>query len=203
MKRLVIAIDCDDVLTPSVPSIVSWYNETHGTSAKDDDFYNEDPKIWDAVDAEEKYTRIRAFLRSERFAQEAKPFEDAISIVHELAKLHELHLVTGRSQSVDIATHAMLDAYFKDVFVSVEHVGPMKQPDGTYFKRSKGEVCKLINADVLIDDNIHHAKNVLDTGTPHVIVFGDYGWNRNEPLPGGHRCHTWSDVRNLITELAG
>lgn len=201
MKKLVIAIDCDDVLLPSVPAIVAYYNATYGTNASDDDFYNEDPVLWGVGDSEEKYGRIREYLRSKEFAEAVRPFDDAIKAVRTLARSHELHLVTGRSQTVDMATDAMLDTYFKDLFVSVEHVGPVQLPDGSYTKRTKGEVCTSIGADILIDDNLHHARNVLDSGTEHVILFGEYGWNKGEDLEGAARCKDWNEVMNLIAEL--
>lgn len=201
MNKLVIAIDCDDVLLPSVPAIVAHYNATYGTEATNDDFYNEDPAIWGVGDSEQKYGRIREYLRSKEFAEAARPFTEAIHAVRTLARNHELHLVTGRSQTVDMATDAMLDAYFKDLFVSVEHVGPVQLADGTYTKRTKGEVCNAIGADALIDDNLHHARNVLDAGINHVILFGDYGWNKGEDIEGVVRCRNWGEVMKRIEEL--
>lgn len=202
MKRLVIAIDCDDVLLPSAEAIVSHYNKEYGTSVHVDQFYNEDPALWAAIDREEKYDRVRQYFRSDAFTKEVEPFSDAVEAIGKLAKDHELHLVTGRSQTVDMVTTVMVEKYFTGKFASVEHTGSVKQSDGSTARRTKGEVCLAINADILIDDNLEHAKSVLESGTEHVLLYGDYGWNRGEGLLGVIRCKNWGDVMSRISELA-
>lgn len=201
-RRLVIAVDCDDVLMPSSEAIVRYYNRVYGTSIEVGQFYDEDPVLWGVKDREEKYDRVREYFRSDEFLREVQPFKEAVQAVQDLARRHELHLVTGRSQTVDMVTHAMVDKYFKQMFLSIEHTGSVKQSDGTIVRRTKGEVCKAIHADILIDDNLEHAKNVLEAGTKHVILYGDYGWNATEQeLTGAVRCSTWDDVMKRIEEV--
>ncbi|MBC7512184.1 hypothetical protein H7142_00790 [Candidatus Saccharibacteria bacterium] len=201
MKRLIIAIDCDDVLTPSSHAIVAHYNREYGTDVNVDKFYDRNPTQWGVKTLDEVYERIRLYFRSDRFQEEVHPFEEAIRAVHELAERHELHLVTGRSQTVDMVTNAMVNTYFKDVFLSIEHTGSVKLDDGTIIRRTKGEVCQAIAADILIDDNLDHARSVLDAGIKHVLLYGDYGWNKHEELTGAIRCREWGAVMKQIVVL--
>ena len=201
MKRLVIAIDCDDVLIPSSPAIVAHYNQTYQTSVHVDQFYDEDTLLWGVPDKEEKYIRIRKYFQSEEFRIQVIPFREAIEAVAHLADKHELHLVTGRSQTVDMVTAEMIERYFSGIFKSVEHTGSVRQPDGSVVRRTKGEVCRQLGVDVLIDDNLDHARSVLDSGTATVLLSGEYGWNRGELMAGVTRCSNWDDVVQQIESL--
>lgn len=201
MRRLVIAVDCDDVLLPSSEAIVAHYNNEYGTNVHVDNFYERDPEQWAVDSLEEVYERIRLYFQSDAFPAEVKPFEDAVEAIDRLAAGHELHLVTGRGPAVEAVTHAMVDAYFAGQFVSIEHTGAFLKADGTMGRRTKGEVCKAIGADVLIDDNLEHAKSVLDQGIETVLLYGDYAWTKKETLERSVRCQSWADVLNHIEQL--
>ena len=48
MKRLVIAVDCDDVLVSTAPYFVDTYNNTYGTSGTLEYAHSPDPSVWGA-----------------------------------------------------------------------------------------------------------------------------------------------------------
>lgn len=198
MRRLVIAIDCDDVLVPTAHWIVDTYNATYGTSIDVKDFYTNDLAIWETTTHEEASARVGALLKTPEYAM-VEPFSDAVSVIQRLAKEHELHLVTGRAKYLEPVTHAMLEGKFPGCFVSVEHTG--------YFegeKRGKGEVCAQLNADILVDDHVVHLQDVLAAGLKEVILFGDYPWNQAaENLPvGAKRCMDWFEVEKEVERIA-
>jgi uncharacterized HAD superfamily protein len=57
------------------------------------------------------------------------------------------------------------------------------------------EVCTQLQADLLIDDHLHHATEVAKADIP-VLLFGDYDWNRTDSLPTGiTRAADWEGVR--------
>ena len=51
MRRLVIAVDCDDVLVRTTPFFVNAYNKKYGTHATLADARNVDPAIWGAEES--------------------------------------------------------------------------------------------------------------------------------------------------------
>ena len=104
------------------------------------------------------------------------PFDDAIRCCRELARNHELHLVTARPGRIMHTTLAMLEKYFPGVFTEIEHVGL----DG-----SKGEVCQRLKADVLIDDNYKHLVSARECGVDSLVWFGDYPWQTQVDASGG------------------
>lgn len=199
MRRLVIAVDCDDVLIPTLEHTAAHCNRVYGTRLQLKDFYVPVKKeAWGTDDEQEVENRVRKYIGSEEFAQ-IKPFEDAIKSVAKLATLHELHLVTGRVTELESATKVLLDKYFTGCFTSIEHTNYFHQSKS----RSKGEVCQQIGADVLVDDHIVHGESVLSNGVERVIVFGNYPWNASDRLVEGMvRCNDWNAVEAEIERMS-
>lgn len=199
MRKLIIAIDCDDVLVPTLEATVVAYNKTYGTTLELKDFYGAATlETWGTDSEEEAVRRVTEYLSGEEFSS-VKPFPDAIEAVAKLATHHELHLVTGRSDDLEHVTRATLETYFPGCFTTIEHTN--------YFhghkKRSKGEVCAALGADVLIDDHVDHGQSVLDHGVKEVIVFGSYPWNLDKQLSDRMtRCLNWTEVMTEIERIS-
>lgn len=191
IERLTIAVDCDDVLVPTAEQIVAAYNRDYGTQLELKDFYSPASlDTWGTDDEKIAIERVGQFLRSDEHAA-MQPNPEAIKAIASLALSHELHLVTGRSDYLEPVTQQTIDTYFHGCFTSIEHTN--------YFegnkKRSKGEVCAALGADVLIDDHIVHGESVLESGLRRVIIFGNYPWNQADGLPEGMvRCNNWPAV---------
>jgi hypothetical protein len=192
-ERLVWAIDCDDVLVPTAEVILEAYNDRYGVSIGPEAFYDSN-NDWGAASHEEAVLRVDALLREGIMANTA-PNSETIEALARRAESDELHLVTGRQSYLEDTTHDMLDRYFPDFFTTVEHTNYFAPVNGKIRPRSKGEVCKQIGADVLLDDHLVHGQSVLEAGVKEVIVWGNYPWNRTEELSRGMvRCVTWNEV---------
>jgi len=193
MKRLVIAIDCDDVIVPTAPMIIDHYNKTYGTNVELKDFYSNDLSAWGAESDQSAKDRVDLYLESVEY-QNAEPFIEAIEAIRKLGEHHELHLVTGRADFLSAATEEMLSLHFPGLFKSLEFTNFFGQNP-----RSKGDVCTQLSADYLIEDHLHHAKVVAECGT-QVLLFGEYPWNQtDEPLPANvQRVQGWSGVVSTL-----
>jgi 5'(3')-deoxyribonucleotidase len=195
MRRLVIAVDCDDVLVATTPFLVDAYNRLYGTKATLAQSHDSAFEIWQADEA----------LQIERWGKLIEvdgyrnlgPSPEEARILHELAMRHELHLVTARQEEERAFTQEMLDRELSGVFISMEFVG---------WGGSKGEVCRRIGADVLIDDNASHLHNAIKAGVPKsgVILFGSYPWNLNDSTNSDlTHCLDWSAVLTAIQLIEG
>lgn len=193
LSRLTIAIDCDDVIVATAPAIIDFYNARYGTQIDMKDFYSTDhTAVWGAPDEQTAIRRVDEFLRSSEF-QRLPPFREAIAAIQQLKARHDLHIVTGRSDYLADATHAMLEQYFPATFRSVEFTNFF-----TDKPRPKSQVCQDLGADLLIDDHLHHAEVVAACGIP-VLLFGDYPWNQTDNLPATiTRVSGWSDVTDRL-----
>jgi len=195
-KRLVIAIDCDDVLIETGPFVAKRYNKAYGTALTLADFYQDDPAPWGVDDIDAASERFHMIMMDSRHL---KPSRFTVDTIRRLAARHELHLVTGRNQALLEATSAFADTYFKGCFTSIE----LTDMYDAARRRSKGQICKQIGADLLVDDHPTHIRSVIDeAGLKEVIVFGTYPWNEGT-LPGGAvRCMDWGEAEKEIERIA-
>lgn len=206
MKQLVIAIDCDDVLTDTLPQVVEDYNKMYGTRLGLDHMYRDVSEVAEAFgvsSGQEAIQRLHVIYRKKGYYEALKPIDGAIEAVKELAKKHELHVVTGRQSFLESATRYTLDTYFPNMFQSVEHTNYYKDDtEKDAIHRSKAEVCRQIGADILIDDHITHCVDVLEAGVERVVLFGNYPWNTQDVLVAGMtRCANWKEVLGEVKRI--
>lgn len=189
MKRLIIAIDCDDVLIHTTEYLVEKYNSLYGTNVKLESAYSSKNPDWQ-TDRDEVFRRLHAIQLSDEYAL-IEPSKETVRAITELASRHELHLVTARNASVLAATERMLDSYYSGCFTSVHHIGA---------DASKGDICKEIRADVMIDDNLQHLESAGESGVEHLLWFGDYPWQKAQVpahvIPS--KCKDWQEVQEYI-----
>ena len=77
LKKLVIAIDCDDVLVPTAQSIIDDYNRRFGTELNLGHMYSPvSLEAWGTNSKDEAIERVNDFLRSNEHAQIA-PYPEA------------------------------------------------------------------------------------------------------------------------------
>lgn len=191
MKRLVIAIDCDDVLMPCTEYLVHEYNRLYGTQISLEAAHVFSVETMGA-DREEVHRRLNEIQLSDGYAQ-VVPYTEAIESVKRLARSHELHMITARPEGIMGVTQRMIEKYFPGYFTSVRHVGPTG---------SKGDECAALRADVLIDDNIRHLVSAKACGTAIRLWFGHYPWHTEVPEPGivTARCNDWAEVEAVIAQ---
>lgn len=194
MRRLVIAVDCDDVLVRTTPFFVETYNRLYGTNATLEQAHDSSFEIWQA-DEELQLERWADMIHADGYRELGIDPTEA-TVLRELAKHHELHLVTARKEHEREFTQELLDRELPGVFTSMEFVG---------WYGSKGEVCRRIGADVLIDDNARHLHDALATGLPAggALLFGDYPWNVDSSTHDDLvHCLDWPSVQKTIDQLA-
>jgi uncharacterized HAD superfamily protein len=194
MKKLIITVDYDDVIVPTAELTLWHYNKVYGTKLELKDFYSKNLAAWNVPDEATAIARVESYAMTDEF-QHAEPLTDAIEIIRRLSKHHELHIVTGRADFLTQATTSMLTKHFPDIFRSIEFTNFFGEK-----ARPKVEVCRSLHADVLIEDNLHHATTVAECGIA-VLLFGNYPWNESEHLPANiQRVQDWREVARVLLE---
>ena len=201
LRKLTIAIDCDDVIVPTSSVLLNAYNRRHGTRIGLESFYSD--SLWGADTPEEGTWRVDQLLQ-EGVTAKVLPTPEAVEYIHRLSKDgHELHVVTGRQNYQEAETHRLLAEHFPGVFASVEHTNMYASGHAVALKRSKGAVCRSLGADMLVDDHIYHSREVLRYGVKNAVVFGDYPWNISESLEAGMaRCASWASTYLEVVRIA-
>lgn len=195
MKRLVIAIDCDDVLVLTTPYFVAAYNKTYGTNGTLLDAPDVYSPVWNA-DPDTIVQRWADLMETAEYKM-LEPDDQEVSILRRLAKDHELHLVTARQEAERSFTVEMLDRKLSGIFTSLEFVG---------WGGSKGEVCRRIGADLLIDDSYRNLQDAMRHGMPSAgtVLFGTLPATlAYKDKADSVYCRDWGEVDAYIASLAG
>jgi 5'(3')-deoxyribonucleotidase len=194
MRRLVIAIDCDDVLMATTPYFVDAYNAKYGTSVKIETSHIDGEEVW-GVDREVQFQRLDELTKTAEYFN-ITPTAEEVAVLNELSESHSLHLVTARKPEELELTQTILNRDLPGIFTSFDFVG---------WTGSKGEVCERIGAHVLIDDSVRNLVDAFQHGMPieGLVLFGDYLWNQEIPdfLTGVKRCPNWNEVRTAIDAI--
>jgi len=198
MKRPIVAVDVDDVLSPTNLMMMHFVNSNFGTAHTWEEYTAEGDydgywgRVWN-VSREEAERRYKSFVTAE-VLREVEPMEDAIQTLAYLKKQFELVIVTARGDDRAEDTHHWLEKRFPQVFKGV-HFLPV-WGDGK--KATKAAICKEIGAGYLVDDNVEHCVLAAQEGI-HALLFGDYGWNKHATLPSGVvRVKDWRAVREYF-----
>jgi uncharacterized HAD superfamily protein len=155
---------------------------------------NSQHDVW-GVDRETLEARFAQLMDTDGYKQ-LHPDPDEVKILRKLSEDHEMHVITARREHERDITQHMLDTYLPGVFTSLELVG---------FHGSKGEVCKRLGADILIDDNARHLQNAIEHGISqeNALLFGDYVWNApSDANVSLTRCVNWTEVERKVDRLA-
>jgi uncharacterized HAD superfamily protein len=202
VKKLVIAVDCDDVLADNAAGFVAFSNSMWGTRLSPEDYDEHWAKIWQ-VDSDETERRAREFHNSSVFST-YKPVDQALSSLRRLAKNHQLCIVTSRRTEVRGDTVAWIYEHYPGIFAddAIHFAGIWDTITKDSITRDKSGVVASINADVLVDDQLKHCIAVAKSGR-QAILFGDYTWNQAKVLQQGVvRCIDWLAVETEIERIA-
>src|SRR5690606_29397710 len=120
MKKPVIAIDIDDVLSSQVDIFIEFSNHNYGYNLTRKDFlepgeyWNYYEKIW-AVGKEEANKRFRRFL-DEQYPLKQIISDEVKDAVELLKKSYSLDIVTSRHAEMSEATREWLLGHFPETF---------------------------------------------------------------------------------------
>jgi hypothetical protein len=185
-----IGIDLDDVLCDFATAFVVYHNDIYSTTLTKEDMWSY--KFWDVlnISQEEAVKRVYDFQRTSRMMN-IQPIPGAKRAVDSLRKNHGLSIITARDVEFDDITQHWLSRHFPDIFSDIHFANHYAS---TGDSRSKGDICKEIGVNMMIDDSFDNAiscHGVCDNG---VLLF-DAPWNANKQVPDGmHRVSSWYDI---------
>lgn len=111
----------------------------------------------------EECKKFKSYFQHELLSK-AVPREDAVYCLNEIKKLgHNIYIITGRK------LHEMNDTY-RDTASWLNKVG-IPYDKLIVNVDSKGQVCRSLNIDVLVDDREKHLYDAKNTGVKHLLLF--------------------------------
>lgn len=198
-NKPVIAVDVDDVLFPTNDGTRGFVNNNFDRDYSEEDhsqpgeYKGYFERVW-GVDHDTAEHWYHSFINSGALT-EMEPVEGAIEAIKELEKNHTLVVVSARHEDQVDMTHQWLLKHFPSVFKDVRFIS------GWYHGRkvSKGDVCREIGADYLIDDHIDHCLEAEKAGTK-ALLFSEYGWSKDERANSLTRVKDWPAVKKFFDE---
>jgi uncharacterized HAD superfamily protein len=139
VRRLVIAVDVDDVLAANAQGFAEFSNERWGTHLKPEDYSEHWGELWQTDQAESE-RRAQEFITSGamgRYRHDAT----AVEVLRRLKERFELVVVTSRRLVVEKETTAWLDQYFAGVFAEVHYAGIWDKFWHNRHTATKAELC--------------------------------------------------------------
>lgn len=195
MKKPIIAVDVDDVLSKTSWGFIEYSNKTWGHALTQDDYDEDWAKVWGTS---VKVARERAdFIHENGIFGELSYFPEALTVLTKLKKRYTLVVATSRRATIESLSKQWLQQHYEGIFEGVFFSGIYDGKLGKHedhIARTKNDLLLEIGADYLIDDQLKHC---LAAGEHELeaILFGDYKWNQSDNLPAHvTRCVDWMSV---------
>uniref|UniRef100_A0A0R0FIM3 Uncharacterized protein n=1 Tax=Glycine max TaxID=3847 RepID=A0A0R0FIM3_SOYBN len=131
------------------------------------------------------------------------PLPGAQMTLQKLSRFCSLSVVTSRQNAIKDHIIEWLEKNYPGLFHDI-HFGNHFALDGV--SRPKSEICRSLNAKVLIDDNPRYAIECADVGI-RVLLFdyeNSYPWCKNESVdqhPLVTRVKNWEEVERQLMSL--
>jgi uncharacterized HAD superfamily protein len=202
MRRQIIAVDLDDVLSATAEGFAMYINERWGGDHRADNYLEEWAVFW-GVSLEEALKRSEEYHASDAVAQ-YRHDERASSVLRELHLRYDMVVVTSRRSALKQHTDVWLEKHFPGLFKEVRYAGIWDVSHNTdqevqlRLNQTKAEICREIGADYLIDDHPKHCIGAAEAGLK-AVLFGEYTWNQVPKLPAGvTRACNWDEVKEYF-----
>ena len=192
--RLTIAVDIDDVLFPFVGGVAKFHNDRHGTQLTAGDFNTYDfVDVWGGSQ-EDSMKLIDDFLAMDHSL--IRPLEGSVDAIKRLKKDFRVVSITARNGIFEPNTVKWLSMHFPGLLDGAYFAG--NRHDGRPY-RSKGDICREVGANILIDDSPHNLLSATEYGIDGVL-FGKKAWSVMNGLPPKSikHCTDWTDVEDYI-----
>jgi uncharacterized HAD superfamily protein len=192
-----IGLDMDEVLAQFLVTFIVYHNEKYNTNYRMEDIDEfELWKVWGGT-KEEIAERIRLFV-DEGMVLKLTPVPLAQQIIEELKKDNELYVITARHDSGRETSEKWLEEHFPETFNEIHMSIDSHKENGS--GKTKAEICKDLQIDIMVEDSFPFASSIALSGTPVILL--NYSWNiKNGELENIYRAKDWSEIPQLINKF--
>lgn len=200
MKKPIIAVDIDDVLSLTVEKILAFGNDRWGHDHTHDDFTEHLQDMWQVGDDEAR-TRWYEYMNSGVIGT-YNVVPTAKEVLGRLRNRYQIIAVTSRRESLLDITNQWLDQHYPGLLDQVISAGIYGLNMPNAHTLTKAGVLQRIGARYLIDDQPKHCIGADSVGVT-AILFGGYPWNiKAEVPPSVVRLNDWNAIEEYFHEQA-
>jgi len=198
MTKPVLAIDFDDVVNDFNHAFLFYNRKVHGATQNYEDLLTYDYCIDYAISEKEAHERIWHFCHT--YHDSVEPITGVVAALRLLKQHFNIHMVTGRCESIAQVTHYWLSGRSPDIFTNTHFTNSFatKHPER---RRSKVEVCREIGAVGLVDDALHHVGDVAEQ-LQIPVFMPTRPWNKHETPAGVTRISDFDEALEHLIKLA-
>lgn len=179
---MIIAVDFDETLFPTLEKIIDIYNKRHGSELTLSQITTY--SFYECLDSSVADEILELFCSKEVY-DTLKPFKDAVRVIRTLVDMgHEIYIATATNSKNFEWKEQLLQRYF-----------PFVPKDNLIRIHNK----KLLNVDVMIEDNLGHLVKTL----AERICFNQ-PWNQSTSKDIAYnirRVYGWNGVLNIINDI--
>lgn len=199
-NKITVAVDVDEVLGNFVSALNKFIADRYSLKRSVSEYHvYEFFKIWNCS-RQEADIRVHEFFKSSYFKKGIHPIPGAQRALHRLSRFCDLSVVTSRQNVIKDDTIEWLEKYYPGLFQEM-HFGNHFALHGK--SRPKSEICRLLGAKILIDDNPRYAVECAQVGI-RVLLFdykNSYPWCKTESIdkhPLVTRVNNWEEAEQQI-----
>jgi 5'(3')-deoxyribonucleotidase len=191
-----IAIDLDEVLSPFVPELMTWYNQLYQNNIQYEQFITYDfSQVWGGT--QEEASAICDDFHLSRKIEDISPIPHSAQALSLLKEKFRLVLVTSRPLQHSDYTHSWINHHLPNTFSDIILCNHWTTV-GEAIKKS--DACKKINATYFIDDLPFYIEEVANCNIKS-LLFGNYPWNKTSiPHDFIQRVPSWNDITELLMQ---
>ncbi len=195
MSKPVIAIDIDEVIADTTEAVRLITNKRTGIDLPPEayaihaDYWGYYESVWKHHDVYDiTFKEIHEELTTDHLAVKILPAAEFA--LGRLMKKYDVVFVTARNDDRRADTHEWFNAWLPELKPNVYFSNYLDEAR----RVSKGELCKELGAELLIDDNFDHCLSAVESGLK-AILFGNYGWQyKAEAHDSIVVCKNWQAV---------
>ncbi|XP_057414981.1 uncharacterized protein LOC130709867 [Lotus japonicus] len=202
-QKLVVAVDVDEVLGNFVSALNKFIADRYSSNHSLSEYHvYEFFKIWNCS-RDEADIRVHEFFKTPYFKSGIHPLPGAKTALQKLSRFCSLSVVTSRQNVIKDHTIEWIEKNYPGLFHEI-HFGNHFALDG--LSRPKSEICRSLNAKVLIDDNPRYATECAEAGI-EVLLFdyeNSYPWSKNEAVdkhPLVTKVKNWEEVEQQLMSV--
>ena len=176
---MIIAIDFDCTLFPTLEMVIDIYNQKYNESISLDQITQY--SLYETFHKEVADKLFEIFWDEETY-KNLYPYDNAIEVVKSLvSKGHEVYIATATTVKELYWKETLLQKYFP--FIPKNNLIRIKNKS-------------LLKCDIIIDD---YLDNLINSDAIRICL--DYPWNRNKQIEQEyniHRTFSWDEILNII-----
>ncbi|KAK7354538.1 hypothetical protein VNO80_20003 [Phaseolus coccineus] len=203
LQKLVVAVDVDEVLGNFVSALNEFIADRYSSNHSVSEYHvYEFFKIWNCS-RDEANTRVHEFFETSYFKSGIQPIPGAQKALQKLSRFCNLSVVTSWQNVIKDHTVEWIEKHFSGLFQDI-HFGNHFALDGV--SRPKSEICRSLNANILIDDNPRYAIECAEAGI-RVLLFdyeNSYPWSKTDSAdqhPLVTKVKNWEEVEQQMMSL--